>query len=106
MSELGPFEAMWLAWNDVHDDLKAKPLSHFERSVEIQFEEMREHLAAGDRDAAVREAVDIVSIGLNCLRWMGLDPAEVAEAVRSRTDTRMQGQTREILDKYQRLHGI
>ncbi|UOX92448.1 hypothetical protein MUY14_18160 [Amycolatopsis sp. FBCC-B4732] len=106
MSELGPFQAMWRAWDAVDEELKAKPLGHFERSIEIQFEEMREHLAAGDRDAAVREAVDVVSIGLNCLRWMGLDPTEVAEAVRSRTDTRMQGKTHEILDKYQRLHGI
>ncbi|MFJ1758719.1 hypothetical protein ACIOD2_00280 [Amycolatopsis sp. NPDC088138] len=106
MNELGPFQAMWRAWDEVDDELKAKPLAHFERSVAIQFEELRDHLAAGDREAAVREAVDVVSIGLNCLRWLGLDPAQVAEAAQSRTTNRMQGRAREILDKYERLHGI
>lgn len=97
---------MWQAWDEVHDDLMAKPLSHFQRSVEIQFEEMQEHLAAGDKEAAAREAVDIVGIGLNCLRWLGYKPDEVAEIARNRTENRMRGRTQEILEKYQKQHGI
>lgn len=63
---------MWQAQNDAHDDLIRKPLSHFERCIEIQFEEMRQHLAQGNKEAAAREAADIVSIGLNYLRWLPL----------------------------------
>lgn len=97
---------MWQAWDEVHDDLMAKPLQHFRRSVEIQFDELMDHLAAGDRDAAAREAVDIIGIALNCLRWLGYRPEDVAEIARSRTENRMRGRAHEILDKYQRLHGI
>jgi hypothetical protein len=97
---------MWQVWNEVHDQLLAKPVDHFRRSVEIQFDEIEEHLAAGDREAAAREAVDIVGIGLNCLRWLGYGPAEIAEIAESRTESRMRGRTQEILDKYERLHGI
>jgi hypothetical protein len=97
---------MWQAWDEVHDDLMGKPLSHFRRSMEIQFDEMQDHIDAGDREAAAREAADIIGIGLNCLRWLGYSPAEIADLAQARTENRMQGRTPEILDKYQRLHGI
>lgn len=97
---------MWQAWDEAHDDLMSKPLSHFRRSIEIQFEEIRDHLRDGKKEAAAREAVDIIGIGLNCLRWLGYQPEEIAEIALSRTEDRMRGRTHEILDKYQRLHGI
>ena len=42
--DLGPFQAFWEAWNEVGDEIRGKPFEHFSRAVEIQFEDMREHL--------------------------------------------------------------
>lgn len=105
-NELGPFQAIWEAWNEVDTELKGKPLEHFERAVGIQFEELRAHLEKGNHEAAAREAVDIISIGLNTLRWLKCSPADVARIVESRADNRMRGQTTAILDRYQSEHGI
>jgi len=104
--QLGPFGAIWEAWDEAHDEIVGKPLSHFQRAVEVQFEELDAHLAAGDRAAAAREAVDIISIALNSLRWLGYQPEDVGEIACSRAEQRMRGQALAILGKYQRLHGI
>ncbi|MFD0686048.1 hypothetical protein [Actinomadura fibrosa] len=104
--ELGPFQDMWDAWEDVRDELLDKPLSHFQRAAEIQFEELAEHLAAGDREAAAREATDVISVALNLLRSLGYTPAEIGIIARSRAAQRMQGRTQQILEKYQRDYDI
>jgi hypothetical protein len=104
--QLGPFGAIWEAWDEAHDEIAGKPLSHFKRAIEMQFGELDGHLAAGDKAAAAREMVDVISIALNSLRWLGYQPEDVAKIVRSRAEQRMKGQTLAILDKYERLYGI
>ncbi|MER5214936.1 hypothetical protein ABT063_31405 [Streptomyces sp. NPDC002838] len=104
--ELGPFQDIWDAWEEAHEEITRKPLSHFRKATEIQFDEMEEHLAMKDRDAAGREAADIISIALNTLRWLGYTPSQVAEIARSRAENRMKGQALAILDKYEGRYGI
>jgi hypothetical protein len=103
---LGPFQDIWEAWDEAHEEMVHKPLSHFRRAIELQFDELEEHLNAKNREAAAREATDIISIALNLMRWLEYQPTEIASIAQSRAEKRMKGQTREILDKYQRLHGI
>ncbi|MFI5565627.1 hypothetical protein ACIA2T_40565 [Amycolatopsis japonica] len=104
--DLGPFQDFWNAWNEVHDEIRGKAFEHFPRAVEIQFEEMREHLDNGDTRAAAREATDVISIALNTMRWLGYGPAEIAQIARDRARERMLGQTPSILDKYQSEYDI
>ena len=103
---LGPFQEIWQAWDEAHAEMTRKPLSHFRRAVDIQFDELEGHLAAGDRDAAAREAVDVISIALNTLRWLDFKPDQIKDLVRERAERRMKGQALAILDKYQRIYGI
>ncbi len=103
---LGPFQSMWDAWDEADDEIARKPLSHFRRAVDIQFDELEEHLARGDEQAAAREAADVMSIALNLMRRLGHRPEEIAEIVRSRAEHRMKGQALAILDKYERVYGI
>jgi hypothetical protein len=104
--ELGPFQEMWEAWNDAREAIVLKPISHFRRAVELQFDELEEHRNAGNRDAAIREATDIVSIALNLMRRLGCEPTEIAEVAKARAEKRMKGQALAILEKYERLYGI
>lgn len=104
--ELGPFQDMWDAWEESRGELLAKPLAHFRKATDVQFDELAEHLAVADRDAAGREATDVISIALNLLRWLGYTPAEIGEIARARAANRMKGRTLEILEKYQRLYDI
>jgi hypothetical protein len=104
--QLGPFQAIWEAWDDAHDEIVLKPLSHFRRAVEIQFDELDEHLRVGDRDAASREVMDIISVALNLMRRLGYRSEEVSDIARSRAERRMKGQVLGILEKYQQIYGI
>ncbi|MDV5148675.1 hypothetical protein R1T08_32070 [Streptomyces sp. SBC-4] len=107
MSEpLGPFQGIWDAWIEVEQEIARKPLSHFERATQIQFEELKEHLSQGNREAAARELIDVVSIALNNLRNLGFTPQEIAEMAQDRADRRMKGQAKEILEKYRNTYGI
>ncbi|MFD4725796.1 hypothetical protein ACFWNW_12035 [Streptomyces seoulensis] len=103
--ELGPFQGMWEAWDEAHDEITRKPLSHFRRTADIQFDEIERHLAMGDGEGAAREVADIISVALNVMRWLGHTPEEIAEIVRSRAELRMKGQTLAILDKYMDRYG-
>jgi hypothetical protein len=104
--ELGPFQEIWDAWDEAHGRVRNKPLPHYQRALEIQFEELEGHLRADDHDRASREAIDIISVALNLLRWLGHQPPEINDLARSRADQRMKGQAHQILDKYQRIYGI
>jgi len=104
--QLGPFQELWNAWDEAQSDLSGKPISHFRRVVEIQFDEIGRHLAVNENDAAVREVVDIISVALNLMRRLGCTPEEVADVVRSRAERRMKGQALEILKKYHDVYGI
>jgi len=103
---LGPFQDIWDSWEEVRLEISRKPLHHFRRAIEIQFDELEEHLASGDRDAAAREAIDMISIALNTMRWLDCDSAEIAEIARMRARQRMMGQARSILGKYENRYGI
>ncbi len=104
--ELGPFQDMWEAWEEARGELLEKPIYHFRRATDIQFDELEEHLKSDDPDAAAREATDIISIALNLMRRLGYTPAEISKIAQSRAAQRMKGQTLEILDKYQHVYGI
>ena len=103
---LGPFQEIWEAWEEAGAEIAAKPLSHFRRATDIQFDELEQHLAAGDTEAAAREAVDLISVALNTLRQLGCQPDEIAEIARKRARQRMSGQALAILAKYQQQYGI
>lgn len=103
---LGPFQDIWEAWEEVRSDIAGKPLSHFRRAIEIQFDEIDEHLAGENRDAAAREVIDVISIALNTMRWLDYSPTEIAETAKMRAQQRMKGQARSILDKYEDKYGI
>lgn len=105
-ARLGPFQDIWDAWEEVRSDIAGKPLSHFRRAIEIQFDELDGHLARADRDAAAREIIDMISIALNTMRWLDYGPAEIAEIAETRARQRMRGQARSILDKYEDQYGI
>ena len=103
---LGPFHELWNAWDEADAEISEKPISHFRRATEIQFDEIDRHLADNRHDAAVREVVDIISVALNLMRRLGCTPEEIADVVRLRAERRMKGQTLEILKKYHDLYGI
>ena len=103
---LGPFQEIWDAWEEVRPELAGKPLSHFRRAIEIQFDELDGHLENGEREAAAQEIIDMISIALNTLRWLDYQPDEIAEIAERRARRRMEGQTRSILDKYKDWYGI
>jgi hypothetical protein len=100
--ELGPFQDLWDAWNDAGEEIRGRPFEHFQLAAAIQFEEMRGHLDNGNREAAAREVVDLISIALNTMRWLGYQPGEIGRIARDRAAGRMRGRTRSILDKYDR----
>jgi len=99
---LGPFQAFWNAWSAADAEIKSKDLLYFSSAVVIQFEEMSAHLERKDRDAAAREATDVISVALNTLRWLDFDPAQIAQIARDRARNRMDGKTHEILEKYEK----
>jgi hypothetical protein len=103
---LGPFQDIWDAWEEVRAEIAGKPVSHFRRAIEIQFDELDQHLVRANRDAAAREVIDMISIALNMMRWLGYGPSEIAEITRMRARQRMRGQARSILDKYEDRYGI
>jgi hypothetical protein len=104
--ELGPFQGMWEAWEEASEEILDKPIEHFRRATDIQFDELEEHLKNENPEAAAREAIDIISIALNLLRNLGHTPADISRIAQSRATRRMKGQALEILDKYQRVYGI
>ena len=105
-TSLGPFQEVWDAWEEAHEEISQKPLTHFQRAIEIQFAELEQHLASANRDAAAREAVDMISVALNLLRRLGYTPEEVSDIALSRARHRMKGQALAILDKYEHVYGI
>jgi len=104
--KLGPFQEIWNAWDEADPQIKGKPITHFRKATDVQFDEIDAHLAAGDREATAREAVDVISIALNVLRWLDYSPDQIAELAQGRARNRMSGQALEILEKYSRNYDI
>ncbi len=103
---LGPFQGIWDAWNEAHDEILKKPVSHFRTATEIQFDEFEQHLRDDKRQAAAQEATDVISIALNLMRWLDYKPDEIAHIARVRAERRMKGQALAILDRYQERYEI
>jgi hypothetical protein len=97
---LGPFQEIWDAWNEAHIDTDVQSLEDFHRVFEAQFKELSQHFTQGDERRAAFEAVDIISVALTVLRWLKLEPTEIALLARQRARERMKGQVNEILAKY------
>ena len=93
---LGPFQDIWDAWDPVDARVIKQPASHFPAVIQLQLNEA----AAESINSRGKEVVDIISVSLNWLRWLGYSPAEVADLVRARADDRYVGKVEAILDKY------
>ncbi len=87
-------------------EIKNKPIEHFRRAIDIQFDELEEHLRNDDRTRARREAMDVISIALNLLRQLNCTPDDIEKIARDRAASRMHGRARSILDKYEKEYGI
>ena len=103
---LGPLQGMRDAWDRVHDQVMAKPSSHFRISIGIQMDEVDKEIAKGNGSHAAKEMVDILSVTLNWMRWLGLSAGEIAHVIRARAADRYEGQAQNILDKYAKKFGI
>lgn len=103
---LGPFQAMWDACVETHEELNRKPLSYFRRTADDHFEELARHWRAGDQLAAARKAIDVINVALKLMRRFDHTPAQVGEIARLRAIQRMKGQTQQILDKYEKRYNI
>jgi hypothetical protein len=103
---LGPFQDIWDAWEEANSEITQKPISHFRRATEIQFDELEEHLASDDYDHAAREVIDVISVALNTMRKLGYNPEQIRDIARMRAERRMKGQALAILNKYREQYGI
>lgn len=65
--------------------------------LEVQCREAREHLAAGNEDAALAEIADCIPIAFEALRRCGKDPLEFTT---ERVTTRILPRVNEIIAKY------
>jgi len=93
---LGPFQDIWDAWDEVHNRLMVQPETHFTSTILTQLEEAE----AEPRDTRAKEVIDIISVSLNWLRWLGYGPEMVAQAVQDRAAKRYVGQGEAIFEKY------
>ncbi len=93
-------------WDEVHDQVVEKPRYHFLRTLGIQLEEVEDDLDRGDLPHAAKEMVDIISVTLNWMRWLGLSAEDIAKVIKTRTETRYLGQAQDILDKYWKEYAI
>ena len=100
MQPLGPFQEIWDAWGEVDKEVKAHSVADFRQIIEVQIDEMAEHLANGDRKRAAYEVVDIISVALTMMRWLDLRPTEIATLAEQRAHDRMKGQVVEIMRRY------
>ncbi|MBT8225304.1 MAG: hypothetical protein KJO75_07370 [Dactylosporangium sp.] len=97
---LGPFQPIWNAWDVADGEVRELPLAHFREALRRQVEEMQEHLDNGRPDAAANEGIDMISIALNVLRWLGRNPEDIGRIAEERARKRLEGQTAAILEKY------
>lgn len=101
---LGPWQAGFDAWRD-ECRMELDP-DHFQTTLLVQILEVRESLAAGDREHAAKEVNDIISVALNWSRWLGLSAEEIAAVAEARGGQRYEGQTKDILIRYCEKYGI
>jgi hypothetical protein len=92
---LGPFVAPWRAWDKSWERWKTYDEGHFAHAIYHQLLE----LAECDDEHKPKELVDIISITLNWMRRLGMEPEDIAQTVMDRARTRY-SDTDAILDKY------
>lgn len=97
---LGPFQSIWNAWDVADAEIRELPLKHFQEALRHQIEELQNHLDNNEADAVANEGIDIVSIGLNVLRWLDRAPEDISRIAEARARNRLEGQTSAILEKY------
>ncbi|OHV50445.1 hypothetical protein BCD48_10570 [Pseudofrankia sp. BMG5.36] len=74
--------------------------------MDIQFDEIEAHLESSNRRGAECEVIDMISVAINLMRWLGNGPEGIGELARSRAEHRMKNRTASILEKYQSLYGV
>ena len=79
-----------------NDDFRDGGLEYVAYVMERNIEDMRD--SDFDEDVCVKELADQAIVALRQLAEMGHDPEDV---VRGRLDTRMDGQTEDIIESYQ-----
>jgi len=102
---LGPLQPIWDAWNSQADFVDGIPNIYFENVIRIQFNEIEDHVAAGQNGVKINnEIVDIMSICMNWLRSRGLNDQAVADAITARSPRF--DDTAGIIQKYNELYGL
>jgi hypothetical protein len=103
---LGPWQGGFDAWGELEGYMRTFPPDHFQTIILTQIIEVREQLALGDLEHAVREMNDIISVALNWMRSLGFSAEDIARIVRGRAANRYVGQVRDIMETYQAKYGI
>ena len=96
---LGPLQAVWDAWDEVHALVMAQPDSHFAAAIQLQLAEA----AAEPVETRTKEVIDVISVALNWLRYLGHTPESTAQAIRDRAGYRYAGQSQAIFVKYRSI---
>ena len=92
---LGPLQPIWDAWLPIAREINAQPESHFAATLRYQLvelddasEQYRQSVNSEAEDACLAhymdEVVDVISVALNWLRWLGLNDKEAAFVIRRR----------------------
>ncbi len=102
---LGPLQPIWDAWKEHREFIDGLPNIYFESIIQIQFDEIADHEAAGHPpERTYNEIVDVFSVCLNWLRSKGLDDQGVADVITARL-TRY-ADTAGIIKKYNEEYGL
>ena len=105
-NELGVLQEIWDVWDDNHDAIREQTFEHFRQLYEEQLRELVEHRSRMERDKMINEAVDFFSVSMNFLRWLGLGPDEIVEAIHNRVENRYAGKTTAIMTRDSKRFGV
>lgn len=95
---LGSFVALWLAWDKSWPRTQTLDEDHFYHAIYHQLLELTE----SEVDHKPKELVDIISITLNWLHWLGYAPEDIAQTVMDRARTKYVD-TDGIIDRYEAM---
>jgi len=102
---LGPLQPIWDAWESHRDYIDGLPNIYFRNVIEIQLNEIDDHVEAGNPpDKVENEIVDIISICMNWFRSRGFSDQDVVEAIQYRLPRF--DDTQGIMDKYNERYGL
>jgi hypothetical protein len=98
--------SLFNTWSPQHYRIMELDEKDFQVAIVEQLKEIHEHLRNKLQRKTANEIVDIISISINWLRWLGYTPDEMYRAIEERIRTRYKNNIREILDKYDLLTEI